>query len=98
LFFGLLALGEINNKHHAAVRHTGKHPAADKHRYLAAVPPHVVLFIGSTEPPCDRLLNGLLVQMQLIRWRKFSATQLALVELSPTKAGQREVSIVCVCD
>ena len=38
-FFGLLALGEINGKHDTAVRHAGKHPAADKHRYPAAVPP-----------------------------------------------------------
>src|SRR5262249_15933366 len=95
---GLLALGEINGKHDAAVRHTRKHPAANKHRYPAPVSPHVVLFIRSEDAPCDCLLNGLPVQMQMIGRRKVFTTQLAFVEFGATKAGQREVSIICVRD
>src|SRR5262245_45438407 len=97
-FLGLLALGKINGKHDAAVRHTRKHSATDKHRYPAAVSPHVELLIGSTDPPCERLLNRLLIQMQLIRLCKSPATQLALVELGATQASQREISFICGCD
>src|SRR5438445_12655961 len=94
--FGFLALAEINGKHDATARYSRKQTTANKDRNGTPVSPHVNLLVRSTNTLCDRLLDGLFVQMQLIRAGEFLATQLMVVEFGTGNPGQFQIRIIGV--